>query len=97
MSLNLARLGPFVLEEVIGSGGMGEVWRGMHQARAMPVAVKILRGEIARKPAYRRAFSSEVRAVARLQHPHIVTVFDHGEVSEADAKFVPMRDALSGR
>jgi serine/threonine protein kinase len=69
MSLNLARLGPFVLEEVIGSGGMGEVWRGMHQARAMPVAVKILRGEIARKPAYRRAFSSEVRAVAGCSTP----------------------------
>jgi hypothetical protein len=34
MTLNLARLGPFVLEELIGSGGMGEVWRGMHQARA---------------------------------------------------------------
>ena len=96
MTLNLARLGPFVLEEVIGSGGMGEVWRGMHQARAMPVAVKILRGEIARKPAYRRAFSSEVRAVARLQHPHIVTVFDHGEVSEAEAEGLASRGVGAG-
>ncbi len=59
---------------------MGEVWRGVHAVQDVPVALKIMTAERARNPKYLRAFSNEVRAVARLDHPGIIMVLDHGEV-----------------
>ncbi|MCB9758273.1 MAG: protein kinase [Alphaproteobacteria bacterium] len=75
-------VGAFELIKPIGSGGMGEVWRAIHPAEGVPVAVKLLRSEYARDDWYRQAFRAEVRAVARLHHPRIVTVYDHGELTE---------------
>ncbi len=72
-------LGPFRLDRRIGSGGMGEVWRGVHAERGAPVAVKVMTVSRAREPRYRASFRNEVQAVAGLDHPAIVTVFDHGE------------------
>lgn len=59
---------------------MGEVWRGVHTRQRVPVAVKLLRGDDDRQ---RDAFFSEVRAVARLDHPGVILILDHGVVSEA--------------
>lgn len=70
-------LGPFVLERLIGRGGMAEVWSGYHQS-GTPVAVKVLTGEKTRSPLYVQAFRREVRAMAGLHHPSIVHVFDYG-------------------
>lgn len=75
-------LGPFLLYEKIGGGGMGEVWRGVHIEQGVPVAAKVLLGHQARDPEFIAAFRSEVRAVAGLDHPGIVMVFEHGAVSE---------------
>lgn len=75
------RLGAFRLDRRIGRGGMGEVWRGVHVAQDVPVALKIMTADRARNPKYLRAFSNEVRAVARLDHPGIVMVLDHGEIN----------------
>jgi tetratricopeptide (TPR) repeat protein len=69
-----------VLREVIGLGGMGEVWRGEHEAQGVPVAVKVITADAARDAETVAAFRNEVRAVARLEHPGIVRVFDCGEV-----------------
>src|SRR6185436_14688695 len=74
-------LGPFRLERRVGRGGMAEVWTGVHAAQQVPVAVKVMTGERARNPQYRAAFRNEVQSVASLDHPGIVLVFDHGEVS----------------
>jgi serine/threonine protein kinase/tetratricopeptide (TPR) repeat protein len=74
-------LGSFHLERRIGQGGMAEVWSGMHAAQQVPVAVKVMTGERARNAQYRGAFRNEVQAVASLDHPGIVMVFDHGEVT----------------
>ena len=79
-------LGPFVLERVIGSGGMGEVWRALHREERVPVAIKVIGQHWARQPSYRAAFQREVRAVAGLVHPGIVAVFDQGEVGAAAAQ-----------
>lgn len=73
-------LGPFHLERRIGRGGMAEVWSGVHAAQQVPVAVKVMTGERARNLQYRASFRNEVQAVASLDHPGIVLVFDHGEV-----------------
>ena len=59
---------------------MAEVWSGAHAAQQVPVAVKVMTGERARNEQYRAAFRDEVQAVASLDHPGIVMVFDHGEV-----------------
>ena len=79
-------LGTFDLFEVIGQGGMGVVWRGVHRPTNQAVAVKFLTNDGVNQPTYVEAFRAEVRSVARLNHPSIITVYDHGVVSEAVAK-----------
>ena len=81
MSDRPIRLGPFELGEPLGKGGMGEVFGGRHLASGLPVAVKVLGSYLAWDDSFREQFRNEVRAVARLDHPAIVMVFDHGEVS----------------
>lgn len=75
--------GAFVLHEVVGRGGMGEVWRGVHRQTGRTVAAKFLQADSGDR--FLREFQSEVEAVARLDHPHIVRVYDHGVVSAVDA------------
>ena len=76
-------VGPFDLAAPVGRGGMGEVWAGVHREQQVPVAIKVLTSEAAKKPAFHRAFRNEVRAVAGLDHPGIVVVYDHGLISAA--------------
>ncbi|MEY3212040.1 MAG: hypothetical protein RIT28_2521 [Pseudomonadota bacterium] len=76
-------LGPFTLFHPLAAGGMGEVWRGEHQASRLPVAVKVLTAESARAPAVRHALRQEARATASLSHPHIGLLLDYGDVDEA--------------
>jgi serine/threonine protein kinase/tetratricopeptide (TPR) repeat protein len=76
-------LGPYDLHRRLMSGGMGEVWVGVHRGERLPVAVKVLTAGRAREERYRTRFKSEVRAVAGLDHPHIVVVHDHGELDRA--------------
>ncbi|HEX6738398.1 MAG TPA: serine/threonine-protein kinase, partial [Vicinamibacteria bacterium] len=72
---------------------MAEVWRGEHVRQAVPVAVKVMSARATRDPQARAAFRQEVQAVAGLDHPGIVLVFDHGETGreaeEASNGFVP--------
>ncbi|MEZ4320076.1 MAG: tetratricopeptide repeat protein [Myxococcota bacterium] len=78
-------LGPFQLSSRIGVGGGGEVWSGMHVRQGVPVAVKVITADRARDEKYQQAFENEVRAVAGLDHPGIVTVLDYGIV-DAEAE-----------
>jgi eukaryotic-like serine/threonine-protein kinase len=80
MSSPAIPLGAFHLDRCIGRGGMAEVWSGVHAAQRVPVAVKVMTAERAREASFRAAFRNEVQAVASLDHPGIVRVFDHGEV-----------------
>lgn len=76
------KLGPFRLLEPLGRGGMGEVYQGLHERQGVPVAVKVIAEERAESEKFRRAFADEVRAVARLDHPGVVAVYDHGLIPE---------------
>ncbi len=76
------RLGPFVLERPIARGGMAEVWRGVHEGEQVPVAVKVLTGPRARDAAFVGALKNEIHAVARLNHPGIILVYDRGTVDD---------------
>jgi len=73
-------VGPFQLVRPIAKGGMGQVWRGTHEQT--PVAVKVLTGGAAWDPSYRSLFRNEVRAAARLDHPGVIRVLDHGEIPD---------------
>jgi len=75
-------LGPFLLQKRIGRGGMSDVWQALHVYDRVHVAVKVLTAERARKPANLRMFRTEIRAVARLDHPHVIGVHDAGIVPE---------------
>jgi serine/threonine protein kinase/tetratricopeptide (TPR) repeat protein len=79
-------LGPFEVLEKIASGGMGDIWSGVHVAQDVPVAIKVLRPATATDDEFRRLFRREVRAVAQLDHPGIITLFDVGEIPEEAAR-----------
>ncbi len=74
------RLGPFEVREVIGRGGMGVVYAGRHVQQLVPVAIKVITGADPTDSRLRRRLRNEVQAVAGLNHPGIVRVFDYGEV-----------------
>jgi len=95
------RLGSYVLEEQIGSGGMGEVWRASHNMLVRPAAIKLIRPEKL-KPASGGAeasvvdrFQLEAQATASLRSPHTVELYDFG-VAE-DGTFHYVMELLEGR
>lgn len=96
LSSVVRRLGAFELHELIGSGGMSRVYGGVHSGTGIPVAIKILTSDEARRGAVASAIESEVRAVASLHHPGIVTVLDHGVVPEDRSPYLVMELATGG-
>lgn len=71
--------GRYVLRHVLGSGGMAVVHLARDICLERPVAVKVLLGDMAREPLFRYKFRREAQALARLDHPGIVTVHDVGQ------------------
>ncbi|HEU5405034.1 MAG TPA: protein kinase [Gaiellaceae bacterium] len=69
----------YELEELVGSGGMSDVFRARDNQLDRRVAIKILHERYAGDPEYLTRFRTEARSVARLSHPNIVTVIDRGD------------------
>ncbi|WP_254897884.1 serine/threonine-protein kinase [Kitasatospora sp. NA04385] len=93
-----ARLdGRYRLESVLGSGGMGKVWRAFDERVGRPVAVKLLTNADAASASVER-FAAEARAAGNLSSPHIVTIHDFGRTGPEDgrAPFLVM-EFLDGR
>lgn len=65
--------------DLIGAGGMADVFQGRDTRLSRPVAIKILRSDLARDPAFLSRFRREAQAAAGLNHPAIVSVYDTGE------------------
>jgi serine/threonine-protein kinase len=67
------------IEQVLGAGAMGCVYRARHTRIGREVAIKILRDDLVREPALVERFEREARIAARLRHPNLVGVLDVGE------------------
>lgn len=74
-------LGPYVVLDVLGKGGMGYVYKAEHRRMRRVVALKVIAKTALKSAAAVRRFEREVQAAARLEHPNIVTAFDAGEAS----------------
>jgi serine/threonine protein kinase/tetratricopeptide (TPR) repeat protein len=72
------QLGHFRLLALLGSGGMGEVYRALDLQLEREVAVKVLPSRIAQDPEALARFEREAKAVAALSHPHILAIHDYG-------------------
>ena len=87
-------LGPYRIEGIIGSGGMGEVYRAMDTRLGRTVAIKLLARELTANLAYRLRFLQEARAVSALNHPNIVVLYD---ISSHDGADFLVMEYVAGR
>jgi hypothetical protein len=97
--LKAEELGSYHLEELLGQGGMGDVWRASHNMLSRPAAIKLIRSDVlGREPGGLEVaigrFEREAQATASLQSPHTVEVYDYG-VSE-DGSFYYVMELLDG-
>ena len=99
--VKLARdLGSYHLEERLGQGGMGEVWRARHRLLARPAAIKLMRpalrenGRAGLSEDLVRRFEREAQVIATLRSPHTVTLFDFGVAD--DGSFYYVMELLEG-
>lgn len=78
--LNLGRrVGKFEIQEVLGRGGMGVVYKALDPAIDRAVALKVLPPEHLQSAELRERFLREARAAGKLQHPNVVVIYDRGE------------------
>jgi serine/threonine-protein kinase len=94
-------LGSYHLQELLGTGGMGEVWRARHRLLARDAAIKLVRPELlgarteSESQAVLRRFEREAQATAMLNSPHTIQVFDFGVTQ--DGAFYYVMELLTGR
>ncbi|MDO5678205.1 MAG: protein kinase, partial [Propionibacteriaceae bacterium] len=84
----------YELDQVIGRGGMAEVWRARDIRLERDVAIKRLRVDLASDPTFQARFRREAQSAAGLNHPNIVAVYDTGEqvdpVSQVSVPYIVM-------
>ena len=85
--------------ELLGRGGMSEVYRGFDVQLRRPVAIKRLRPDFADNSAFRTRFRREAQSAGRLNHPAIVSIYDTGEEHDATGASIPfiVMELVEGR
>lgn len=73
------------IERLIGAGGMGSVYEGVHPKIGQRVAIKVLSPEVSRDEEAVRRFVHEARAASRVEHPSLVKIFNHGQLADETA------------
>lgn len=72
-------IGAYQVVEKLGEGGMAEVYKAYQPSLERHVALKFIRPELAGKEGFRPRFEQEAKLLARLNHPHIIHIYDFGE------------------
>ena len=72
-------LGPYRIGEPIGRGGMGSVFKAVHEKTGEEVAVKVIAAAVSDDIRFRRRFNAEIETLKKLKHPNIVTLIGYGE------------------
>jgi len=85
----------YCIEELVGGGAMGDVYRARHVGLGNDVALKIMRPSFAGESSFKERFYREARAASRLEHPNSVRVLDYGQ--EADGLVYLVMEFLRGR
>lgn len=70
------RIGKYLITDIIGKGGYSVVYRGVHEALNMPVAIKMLKHDKSMNPDFYENFRDEAKTIAHLNHENIVKVYD---------------------
>jgi serine/threonine-protein kinase len=83
----------YTVGQMIGTGGMADVYIGVDTRLSREVAIKVLRRDLAKDPAFVARFKKEALAAGGLSHPGIVAVYDSGE--ENDSPYIVM-ELISG-
>jgi serine/threonine protein kinase len=86
--------GRYVLQRVLGAGGMGTVWLAEHMTLKTPLAIKFIDSALIPRADLRARFIREAQIAARIQSEHVVKVFDHG-LTDGDQPYIAM-EYLSG-
>ncbi len=73
------QLGQYHIIELLGAGGMGSVYRASQSALNRTVAVKVMLPQMAQEAGFMERFNREAQTAAKLEHPHIVPVYDYGQ------------------
>jgi serine/threonine protein kinase len=89
-----SRLAGYVLEGLVGAGGMAAVYSARDERLGRVVALKLLAAELTQDEGFRRRFLREARAVAAVDHPHIIPVYQAGEAD--GVLFIAMRFVAAG-
>lgn len=73
------------VQREIGRGGMGAVYEAVHERLGQRVAIKVMFPEFSSDPEFMRRFQAEARAASVVRHPGLVTIFNHGQLSNGKA------------
>ncbi len=76
--MDLERIGPYIIDQKIGSGGMGTVYLAQHAETGQDVALKVLPPELAREEGFVVRFEREIESLRKLVNPHVVALLDSG-------------------
>ena len=79
MSLDFETIGPYKVIRILGQGGMGTVYHGVHSKSNEPVAIKVIGASMAQHQRFRRRFDAEIQTLLKLSHANIVKLIGFGE------------------
>src|SRR6185369_959348 len=79
-----SRLGPYEIVSLLGVGGMGEVYRARDTRLERTVAVKVLPQHLSASADLRERFEREAKAISKINHPHICTLYDVNREGETE-------------